>query len=35
MILALVDGLILVEIGAGREHAQRALEALEALDRPQ
>ena len=31
MILALVDGLILVEVGAGREHAQRAIEALEAL----
>lgn len=31
MILALVDGLILVEVGAGREHAQRAIDSLEAL----
>lgn len=31
MILALVDGLILVEVGAGREHAQRAIESLDAL----
>ena len=31
MILALVDGLVLVEIGAGREHAERAVASLEAL----
>lgn len=31
MILALVDGLILVEVGAGREHAEKALQTLEAL----
>lgn len=31
MILALVDGLVLVEVGAGREQARRAVETLEAL----
>jgi hypothetical protein len=31
MVLALVDGLVLVEVGAGAEHAQRAIQSLEAL----